>query len=84
MARVYYECECSANILSVEYDEEFKHYYLAVWEYQNAKYSFIHRLKAMLKMLTSGNVHNDQIILSQASVDKLIKDLKKNKEKKNG
>ena len=76
----FFKCSCYSHVLEVEHDTEIKSYNLAIWHYGHsgdAPLSFRERLRWTWKLLTTGSLWADSVMLSYESKDELIEFLKK-------
>ena len=72
---IYLKCDCSSEILHVEYDEDFKLYDVCIYRYSgfSEKLSWKQRLRFAWKLITSGKIYGDQMMLSRKSAKELQK-----------
>jgi len=60
--------------MGVDYDKDEDHYYFSYWQYgfSNRRLSWKERLRYCWNVLVKGKAFNDELILNQQSVDRLI------------
>ena len=71
----YIKCECSSHALEIECDEELKQFNLSIWQYGSnisSNLSWKERFRWAIKILTTGSVWADQIILSEKKAGELV------------
>lgn len=79
MSGVVLECECSLHLLRVENDKEDNLWYLSIYSYGGAMvYGFWKRIKSAMKLLWTGKMFSDQVVLDNSQVKQLIDFLNKN------
>lgn len=77
----FFKCSCYSHALEVEHDMELDICNLSIWHYGHegdAPLCFKERLRWAWKLITTGNLWADSIVLSAESRDKLIEFLKYN------
>ena len=70
MNELYLPCDCSCEVIRLEYDTENNEYFLSIYEFKK-KYSFWHKLKYMWQILRTGEPYSDQISLSKEKMVEL-------------
>lgn len=79
----FFKCSCYAHALEVEHDVELDMCNIAIWHYGHGgdvPLSFKERLRWTWKLITTGTLWSDSVILSNESRDELIEFLKDNRE----
>ncbi len=87
--KIHLTCNCEGEIMQVNYYLEwygqdttpqyFQVWYFALFDYMGIrKPNFWHRIKTAWKYLREGRMHNDQIVLNEKEVDKLVEFIKQN------
>ena len=68
------KCECTGEALEVNYDMEENVYYFSIWTMgtKGVRISLLHRLKHCWQILRWGHPYGDQLVISQASLNKLM------------
>ena len=71
---IFIKCECHAEGLSVDYDSEDNCYYFSYWRWglSNSTLPWPARFRSCWHVLTKGKAFNDEIILKQEGVDRLV------------
>ena len=71
---IFIKCECHGEGLGVDYEPKENCYYFSYWRWglSNGSLSWKERLRYCWVVLTKGKAFNDELILNQESVDKLI------------
>jgi hypothetical protein len=62
----YIPCECTSEIVHLQYDEELDMTYLSIYEVgcnKNHKFSLWQRIRFCFKILFKGRVYGDQVVL---------------------
>jgi len=69
------KCECSSEMLEIVYDRKDKQYDFCIWTPQNnsSTLTWFQRIRHAVKIIFSGRPYGDQLILSQASLERLGK-----------
>jgi len=67
----FFKCECSAEVVMVESDGEY--YYVSLFNnyYHDGKISLIDRVKYMVKILFTGKIYSDQIVMNRQEAKSL-------------
>ena len=68
---LYIPCDCSAEVLKIEFDEESKQYYLSIFEYKSNKYPIIHKLRWIWRIIRNGTPYGDQVVISEDKAQKI-------------
>ena len=86
--KTYIECECGTHVLQIQTEIELfpdgertrfrQEYWLAMFGYRQEKRSLWDRMKIALRYLRTGEMHLDQIILSNEEATKLVEFIKAN------
>lgn len=72
MEKIIIECECGSHLLQVSSDSEDNTFYFAMYSYGGSHiYGLARRLKAAWKMITTGKMFSDQIILNHGEAMRL-------------
>jgi len=76
---IFIKCECHGESLGIEYDAGDQYYYLSMWNrgFTNKILPWKERIRFCWHLLTKGKAFNDELILSQESVDILVNFLNK-------
>jgi len=71
---IFIKCECQGEGMGVDYYKEEGYYYFSYWRHglSNRKLSWKERIRYCWNVLVKGTAFNDEVLLSQVSVDKLI------------
>ena len=71
---LFIECECHGEGMGVDYEKGEDYYYFSYWTrgLSNRRLSWKERLRYCWNALVKGKAFNDELILNQQSVDKLI------------
>ena len=62
----YIGCECGAEVLKVDYDDEGKVFYLGIFQL-NRRFSWWNKLRHIWRILRKGEPYGDQIVLRKNS-----------------
>ena len=60
----YIGCDCGSEVLSIEFDDESKEFYLGIYQL-NKQYSLRDRLSYIWRIIRKGEPYGDQIVLSK-------------------
>jgi len=71
MKEIYIRCDCTTEVMRIEYDEEEKQYYISIYEYKTSKYPIRQKLKWIWRIFRFGTPYGDQIVVSKEKMDKL-------------
>ena len=71
---IFIKCACEGEGIGIDYDHEDNYYYFSYWSYglSNKRLSWRERVRYCWTTLTKGKAFNDEIMLDQEAVDKLI------------
>lgn len=73
------KCNCSAEVIEFQYNKEDKEYYVAIWKLgHDNRLSWPERFRWIWKILQTGNLWADSLILPIESKNKLLEWLKNN------
>lgn len=76
------KCNCSSEMLEIEYDEELGTYDFSLWNrWFNRNMSLRERIKWCYRIITTGNPWTDYIILGQKDIDEMVEFLNDKTEK---
>lgn len=69
------KCECSTEMLEIVYDRKDKQYDICIWTPQNntSRLRWFQRIRHAWQIVCTGRPYGDQLILSQASLERLGK-----------
>lgn len=70
---IYIPCDCSAEILRIEFDNENKQYYLSIYEYKSNKYPISQKLRWIWRIIRYGTPYGDQVVINQEKAQKIGK-----------
>jgi len=60
----YIGCDCGAEVLQIEYDDETKEFYLGIYQ-MIKRYSLKDKLHYIWQIIRKGEPYGDQIVLSK-------------------
>jgi len=68
------KCECTGEALEISYDMEENVYYFSIWTLgtKGVQVGLLHRLKHCWHILRYGHPYGDQLVISQANLNKLM------------
>jgi hypothetical protein len=66
----YIPCDCSDEVLGIEYDEESKCFYLGIYEFKR-KYSIRDKLRGIWRILRTGEPYGDQMVISKENMESI-------------
>jgi hypothetical protein len=69
----YKACECMSEIMSVQFEQDDKQVYIAIYRHNYLGLSFFGRLKYIWTILTTGKQYADEIILNYQKANELGK-----------
>jgi len=71
---IFIKCECEGEGMGVDYDAEDGFYYFSYWNrgFSNRKLPWKSRIRYCWHTLTKGKAFNDELLLSEKSVEELI------------
>lgn len=67
----YIGCECGAEVLKVEYDDECKVFYLGIFQL-NRRHYWWNKLRHIWHILRKGEPYGDEIVLRKNSALELV------------
>ena len=75
------KCDCHAEAMEITYEPEFKQFWFAYWGYgfTNKKLSFFRRIKWAFKLLITGTLYTDFVILDDDKAKQLADFINENK-----
>ena len=68
---LYIQCDCSAEVLKIEFDKEDKQYYISIYEYKTNKYPIKQKLKWIWRIIRYGTPYGDQVVISEEKARKI-------------
>jgi len=68
---LYIPCDCSAEVLKIEFDEETKQYFISIYEYKSNKYPISQKLRWIWHIIRYGTPYGDQIVISKEKAYKI-------------
>jgi len=68
---LFIKCDCHTEILNIERDDDVGMYYFCIYEVDKNKMDWKQRFRYCWKVLTSGKAFNDQMVLSEQSMNEL-------------
>ena len=72
--RLFLSCNCCCSVLTIEKDEEFNEYHVALFKRSfNHKLSWQDRLRWIKEILLTGNIWTDNVVLDRQEFNKLKK-----------
>jgi hypothetical protein len=80
MKEVIIKCDCGTHLLMVQSDKEDKYhaFYLAMFGYGSQKRNLWNRIKIAFRILRTGKVYSDQLVLTPEEATKLLSFLVEN------
>lgn len=66
----FFECDCHTHFLRVEYDEDYG-FWFSMLEGMTQQVPILHRLRMAMRMLFTGDLYHDDIILNMESASEL-------------
>lgn len=69
MKQTIIDCECGCHMLKVEHEDDT--FYLAMFNFGSGSTGLWHRIKLAWKILTTGELYGDQIVMNPEEANKL-------------
>ena len=84
--KIFLTCECGAHVMQVICDSEYKDKdkYYQEWDFAMFNYAGLgkptiwHRIKVAWQYLTTGSMHDDEIVLNEKEAEKLANFINEN------
>ena len=74
MSGFYIPCDCGAEVLGIEYDDESDCFYLGIYEFKR-KYSVRDKLRGIWRIIMTGEPYGDQMVISKEKMKEIRKQL---------
>lgn len=85
---LFIKCQCSSHCLEIErycYDKNDDGFYITIWDcfIHNKKLTWKERIKWVWKIISTGNLWADSIIINNKQAEEIVKHIKKHLLKRN-